>query len=30
MSQIVNGLAFIHRNHEVHRDIKPRNGKFLL
>jgi serine/threonine protein kinase len=26
MNQITQGLLFIHRNHEVHRDLKPRNG----
>ena len=26
MSQIADGLAFMHRQREVHRDLKPRNG----
>jgi serine/threonine protein kinase len=26
MSQIAHGVAFIHRQKEVHRDLKPRNG----
>jgi serine/threonine protein kinase len=28
MSQIANGLNFIHENSEVHRDLKPSNGSF--
>ena len=28
MRDIVNGVAFIHRNNEVHRDLKPRNGTY--
>ena len=27
--QFANGVAFIHRNNEVHRDLKPRNGVCL-
>ena len=27
ISQIANGVAFIHNHREVHRDLKPRNGK---
>jgi serine/threonine protein kinase len=30
MSQIANGLAFIHTHHEIHRDLKPRNGATFL
>lgn len=26
LSQIANGLAFIHDNDEIHRDLKPSNG----
>lgn len=26
MHDITNGLAYIHRHRELHRDIKPRNG----
>ena len=26
MKQIANGLAFIHRKKEIHRDLKPKNG----
>ena len=26
MSQISNGVAFLHRHKEIHRDLKPRNG----
>jgi serine/threonine protein kinase len=29
MSQIANGVAFIHSHREVHRDLKPRNGMCL-
>lgn len=29
MVQIVNGVAFIHDQNEVHRDLKPRNGTNL-
>lgn len=28
--QILNGVAYIHDHNEVHRDLKPRNGKSLL
>jgi serine/threonine protein kinase len=28
--QVVQGLQFIHREKEVHRDMKPENGKFLF
>ena len=27
MRQIADGVAFIHSHQEVHRDLKPRNGK---
>lgn len=30
MTQITNGLAYIHSQHELHRDLKPRNGIFLI
>jgi len=26
MEDITDGLAFIHRNKEIHRDLKPQNG----
>jgi serine/threonine protein kinase len=26
MAQITNGIVFVHKNKEVHRDLKPRNG----
>ena len=26
MTQIANGLSFIHKNKEIHRDLKPNNG----
>jgi serine/threonine protein kinase len=30
MCQIAKGVAFIHQQKEVHRDLKPRNGNSLL
>jgi serine/threonine protein kinase len=30
MIQIASGIAFIHQQKEVHRDLKPRNGNFPL
>jgi serine/threonine protein kinase len=27
MAQIADGLSFIHKNKEIHRDLKPNNGK---
>jgi serine/threonine protein kinase len=30
MRQIANGVAFIHENRLVHRDIKPRNGNIAF
>jgi serine/threonine protein kinase len=29
MSQITNGLTYIHFQHELHRDLKPRNSTFF-
>jgi serine/threonine protein kinase len=26
--EIINGIAFIHSQQEIHRDLKPRNSKF--
>jgi serine/threonine protein kinase len=26
IAQIADGLAFIHKQHEIHRDLKPQNG----
>ena len=28
--QIADGLAFIHQQREIHRDLKPQNGSYLL
>jgi serine/threonine protein kinase len=30
MSQITNGLTYIHFQHELHRDLKPRNSTLSL
>jgi serine/threonine protein kinase len=30
ISQITNGLTYIHIQHELHRDLKPRNSTFFL
>lgn len=30
MMQIANGIAYIHSLAEVHRDLKPKNGYFIL
>jgi len=29
MRDVTNGVAFIHQNNEVHRDLKPRNGRYF-
>lgn len=30
IAQIADGLAFIHKQHEIHRDLKPQNGLLFL
>lgn len=30
MNETASGLAFLHRHGQVHRDLKPRNGIFLM
>jgi serine/threonine protein kinase len=29
VGQIADGLAFIHQQREIHRDLKPQNGSYL-
>jgi serine/threonine protein kinase len=30
IAQVADALAFIHKQHEIHRDLKPQNGPFSI